>query len=423
MKELGFENSIFKNHFKEIDLRDILQNCTPLFLYSAETIRDRYEFLKHCIKWKDVNVFYAMKANYHPEILKYLCALGSGIDAVSPAEVFLALKCGFTPDKIIFTSNNNTDNEIEEIMLTGVLVNIDSLSRLEKFGKKYKGSSICIRFNSDVVAGEHVHIQTGGAKTKFGILFSDVPRILEISHKNNLKIIGIHNHTGSGISDQGKFIESMNNMLSIINKSDFPDLEFVDFGGGFKAQYKINENFFDYKEFGRVAGNLFSNFCAIYGRSLQLYIEPGKFLTSESGIFVVQVNTIKNNRGRLIAGVNSGFPHFPRPILYNAYHHIVNITNPKGKILLYDVCGNICESGDCFASDREIPEIREGDFLAIMNAGAYCYSMASIYNMRPLPKELFLNQGVITQSKNLSDKELADVIFANYGHNPIGINY
>ncbi|MBN1501308.1 MAG: diaminopimelate decarboxylase [Spirochaetes bacterium] len=372
------------------DLTEALKRYeTPFFLYSGESIINRYNFIKQFIKWKNIKIFYAMKSNYHPQILEILRNEGCGIDAVSPAEVFLALKCGFTPDRVIFTSNNSTDEEISEISRTGVLINIDSLSRLEKYGRKYQGTDICLRFNTDVVAGEHSHIQTGGPKTKFGILLSDVEKVLQICGKYSLKVIGVHKHAGSGISDKSKFIQSMKNLLSIALKENFPDLKFIDLGGGFKVKYHPEEADVDYDEFGETAGNVFKEFCDNYGRQLSLYIEPGKFLTSEAGIFLVQVNTLKKNKERNIAGVNSGFTHLMRPVLYNAYHHIINISNPDGELRVYDICGNICESGDCFAVDRLIPEIREGDFLAIMNAGAYCFSMASIYNMRPLPREIF----------------------------------
>jgi len=415
MEKIFFETESFKNSFNEVNIDEILhQRQTPFFLYSGEALEARYVFIKNCIQWKDVSVFYAMKANYNPDILGLLMRAGCGIDAVSPAEVFLALRCGFAPEKIIFTSNNTTSAEIDEIYETGVLINIDSLSRLEKFGNAHRGAKICLRFNCDVVAGEHPHIMTGGTKTKFGILLSDKTRALEICGRYNLTVTGVHNHTGSGIADKSKLIESMKNLLSILTPQDFPDLEFADFGGGFKVPYHPGEKEVDYDSLGSAMGELFTDFCAGFGRDLHLYIEPGKFMTSDCGLFIVQVNTLKDNRGRLIAGVNSGFPHLIRPILYHAYHHIVNLSNPAGEQKVYDVCGNICESGDCFAVDREIAEIREGDYLAIMNAGAYCHAMASVYNLRPIPAEVFLYKGSISASGAISNRGLADAIYDNY---------
>jgi len=412
MEKIFFETESFKNQFNNFDFDKVLQqHTTPFFLYSGEALEARYEFIKNCITWKDVSVFYAMKANYNPDILTLLMRAGCGIDAVSPAEVFLALRCGFAPDKIIFTSNNSTSDEIDEVHATGVLINIDSLSRLEKFGIAHPGSDVCLRFNCDVVAGEHPHIMTGGTKTKFGILLSDKARALEICSRCNLTVVGVHNHTGSGIADKAKLIESMKNLLAIVTPKDFPDLEFADFGGGFKVPYHPDEKEVDYNSLGSAMGEIFAEFCASFGRELRLYIEPGKFITSDCGLFIVQVNTLKDNRGRLIAGVNSGFPHLIRPILYHAYHHIVNLSNPAGKQKVYDICGNICESGDCFAVDREIAEIREGDYLAIMNAGAYCHAMASVYNLRPLPAEVFCYKGKMSGSRALSNRELADSIF------------
>ena len=207
----------------------------------------------------------------------------------------------------------------------------------------------------------------------------------------------------------------MQNLLGIIYPEDFPDLEFVDFGGGFKVPYEPGEVEIDYEKFGVKAVELFSQFCDRYGKKLKLYFEPGKFTVADSGCMVVQVNTVKNNKGRLIVGTDSGFPHLIRPVLYGAYHHVVNLSNPQGEKKLYDVYGNTCESGDCFAMQRELPEIRIGDYLAIMNAGAYCRSMASEYNLRPMPAEYLIYQGeLLTAKRKISYEELADRILSEY---------
>lgn len=384
---------------------------TPLYVYDGNQILNRYKELYEFIDYPKLKILYAMKANYNVGILKLLKKNNAYLDTVSPGEVMLALKLGFTKDEILFTSNNITDAEMNEVQETGVLFNIGAISSLEKYGKSFPGNNVCVRFNPDVYAGENKYVQTAGAITKFGILMSDLDKVLEIAAKYKLKIVGIHEHTGSGIGQTEKVFESMNNLLSIATKENFPDLEFIDFGGGLKVNYTPTAQHIDWKKFGEKVSKVFTEFCKNYGKELYMYFEPGKFVVAESGYLIIQVNTIKNNRGRLIAGTNSGFNHLIRPLLYGSYHHIENLTNPNGKKYLYDVCGNICESGDCFAEQRELSEIREGDLLVIKTAGAYCYSMGSIYNLRSMPSELLViddQEYLIT--KKLSSSQIADLI-------------
>lgn len=387
---------------------------TPLYVYDGNQILKRYKELYEFISYPNLKILYAMKANYNVGILKLLKKNNAYLDTVSPGEVILALKLGFTKDEILFTSNNITDAEMNEVQETGVLFNIGAISSLEKYGKSFPGNNVCVRFNPDVYAGENKYVQTAGAITKFGILMSDLDKVLEIAAKYKLKIIGIHEHTGSGIGQTEKVFESMNNLLSIATKENFPDLEFIDFGGGLKVNYTPTAQNIDWKKFGEKVSSVFSEFCKNYGKELYMYFEPGKFVVAESGYLIIEVNTIKNNRGRLIAGTNSGFNHLIRPLLYGSYHHIENLTNPNGKKYLYDVCGNICESGDCFAEQRELPEIREGDLLVIKTAGAYCYSMGSIYNLRSMPSELLvIDDQEYLVTKKLSSLQIADLIIQN----------
>jgi diaminopimelate decarboxylase len=341
---------------------------------------------------------------------------GFCLDTVSPAEVILAVKMGFDKNQLLFTANNMTDEEMALIKQQNVLFNIDSLSRLETYAKAYPGSSVSLRINPDVIAGEDEKLQTAGDLSKFGILLKDVLEAVNITRQYGMKVVGLHEHTGSGISDTAKVQESMKNLLAIANRRDFPDLTFIDFGGGFKVQYNPKEAVIDYADFGTKIVQLFRQFCNEYGKDLNLYFEPGKYIVADSGCLIVKVNTIKDNKGRLIVGTDSGFPHLIRPVLYGAYHHIINISNPSGEPKKYDICGNICESGDCFARDREIAEIRNGDYLAIQNAGAYCHSMSSHYNLRPLPAEYILfNNEVMVSKEKLSNNDLADKVFMDYG--------
>ncbi len=384
---------------------------TPLYVYDADLIVNRYKELYNFIKWPKLKILYAMKANYNVGILKLLKSHNAFLDTVSPAEVQLALKLGYNKEDILYTANNITLEEMHEIHNTGVLFNIGSLSGLQKYASTYPGSKVCLRFNPDVYAGAHKHVKTGGDITKFGILLSDVKAVKEITDKYKITVVGLHEHTGSGIGETEKFYEGMKNLLNIASNENFPNLEFIDFGGGIKVPYKPTSQRIDLELFGKNVTDMFTEFCNNYGRQLEMYFEPGKYIVAESGFLVVEVNTIQNNRGRLIAGTNSGFNHLIRPLLYGSYHQIENLSNPDGELKKYDVCGNICETGDCFAEQRELPLIREGDKLVIKNAGAYCYSMGSIYNLRSMPSELLIDNGKeYLVTKQFSNVELADLI-------------
>lgn len=384
---------------------------TPLYVYNGDLVVKRYRELFDFIDFPGLKILYAMKANYNYHILRLLEKENAFLDTVSPGEVLLALRVGFTPDRILYTANNMTDDEMFFVKELGVLFNIDSCSRLEKYGKAFPGNEVCLRFNPDVMAGFHENVMTGGAITKFGILPDELERVLDIVEKYDLKVVGLHEHTGSGLYDENKVYKSMKNLLSIATSTNFPHLRFIDFGGGFAVPYRPDETKIDYGKFGNNIKTIFTGFCSDYGRDLELYFEPGKYLVAESGYLLIEANTVKDNRGRLIVGTNSGFPQLIRPTYYGAYHHITNLTNPHGVPEKYDVCGNICETGDVFAKQRDLPEIREGDLLAIGNAGAYCYSMGGVYNLRPMPAEVFFYHGRAELSRRrLSNSELIDNI-------------
>lgn len=388
---------------------------TPLYVYDGDLIVRRYKEFYNYINWPKLKILYAMKANYNIGILNLLKANNAYLDTVSPGEVQLALKLGYNREDILYTANNITDEEMFEVKKLGVLFNIGSVTRLEKFAKIYPGSEVCLRFNPDVMAGENKHVMTAGDVSKFGILMSEVEEVKEIINKYNVKVVGLHEHTGSGIGETEKVFESMNNLLSIAKKENFPDLKFIDFGGGFKVQYRPESSKIDYETFGKKAARMFSEFCNEYGKELYMYFEPGKYIVAEAGTLLMEVNTLKRNKERVIAGTNSGFNHLIRPLLYNAYHHIENLSNPDGEKKVYDVAGNLCETGDVFAEQRELPEIKEGDILAVKNGGAYCYSMGSIYNLRSMPSEILVEKGVDKLvTKRMSNDELTDSILKLY---------
>lgn len=386
---------------------------TPTYVYDLDRIKVQFAYFKDAFDWPGLTICYAMKANYNTAILKVMKRLGSSIDAVSPGDIYMARKCGFDVSQILYTANNMKDAEVDHVMETGVLMNIGSLSRLKKLARTYPGERVCLRFNPDVVDGEHDKIKTGGDLTKFGILLEDVDQVLRIVREHRLRVVGLHEHTGSGLIKPDSILTAMNRIMAIATPTNFPDLEFLDFGGGFKVPYGPDEQQVDYKSYGRKIVDLFSKFCNRYGKPLGLYFEPGKFLTAQAGHLLVEVNTIKNNRHRAICGTDSGFPQFIRPMFYDAYHHIENISNPEGKKIKYDVCGNICETGDLFARDRFISQIREGDLLSINDAGAYAYAMGGVYNLRPMPAEVVVENGRTWLSrKRLTPEQLIDQILS-----------
>jgi len=362
---------------------------TPVYVYEEEKIRNQLHFLDQSISYKPRMIFYAMKANSNPHILNIFKTENVGIDAVSPGEIALALKVGFSPSNILFTGNNVTEEEADFAVERGVLVNIDSLSRLKKFGKRYPGSDISVRINPNVGAGHHDHCITGGPKSKFGIWYSRIGEIKRVAKSYNLNIVGIHQHIGSQILEVDKFMIAMEVLLKVASK--FPDLQFVDFGGGLGVPYRPEEKKLDIKELGQKMSDRFKAFC---GNALILAIEPGRYLVAESGFLLTKVNTIKRNPdGRTFVGVDSGFNHLIRPAMYGSFHPITNISNPNGLKDKVDVVGDLCESGDKFAEERDIERAREGDLLTIGVAGAYGYSMSSNYNLRPRPCEVLVKTG------------------------------
>ncbi len=398
---------------RELLLNAARENGTPLFVYDADMVVDRYRDLYKFIPCPRLQIFYALKANYNPALVRALRDAGCGIDAVSPAEVEFAMRMGFPVDRIIYTANNMTDAEFDKVARTGVIVNIGSLSRLAKIARDYKGMSVCLRFNPDVCDGDSIHTMTGGDLTKFGILLDSVDEVKRLVKEGDLHVVGLHEHTGSGLQHAESVYQAMRNLMAIATPENFPELRFLDFGGGFKVPYRPDESRIDYVSMGSRIAEIFEEFCSGYGRELAMYFEPGKYLVAECGHFLVEVNTIKHNRTRTIAGCNAGFPQLIRPVLYNAYHEIVNLSNPAGEPQVYDICGNICETGDRFAEQRELPEIREYDILDIHNAGAYCYSMGGVYNMRTMPGEVVISGGkCIAKSSRKSDSALIEEIIS-----------
>lgn len=363
---------------------------SPLYIYEADKIKSQFKRLSNAFKnIEKLRINYAVKALSNISILKLMKKLGSGIDTVSIQEVKLGIKAGFNSNRIIFTPNGVNISEIEEVSKLGVQINIDNLSILESFGNKYPKTPVCIRINPHVMAGGNSNISVGHIDSKFGISIHQIPHLMRIVKNTNMNINGVHMHTGSDILDIDVFLHASEILFD--TAKNFKNLEFIDFGSGFKVPYKIGDIETNIDELGEKLSLKFNSFCKDYGKNLTLAFEPGKFLVSEAGSFIAKVNVIKQTTSTVFAQIESGFNHLIRPMLYGSYHEIYNLSNPNGRERFYSVVGYICET-DTFGSNRKISEINEGDYLLFKNAGAYCQSMASNYNSRYRPAEVLWAQ-------------------------------
>ena len=364
---------------------------TPVYIYHAEKIAEQYNKLITAFKDADAKFFYACKALTNVNILSYIKSIGANVDCSSINEVKLALHAGFTSERILYTSNGIAFDEIDEAKNLKVNINIDSLSNLEKFGKKYGHSyPVGIRLRPNILAGGNLKISTGHDKSKFGIPVDQIEKILSVVEQNNLFIRGLQIHTGSDIEGADVFVKGIEVLFDII--PHFKELEFVDLGGGFKVPYKDGDTETDINKLAQKVEEAFANHPNPGNKHLQVWFEPGKFLVSAAGYFVTQVNVIKETSATTFASVNSGFNHLIRPMFYNSYHRIENICNEKGPEKQYSVVGYICET-DTFAWDRNVNEIKEGDYLVFYNAGAYGFEMSSNFNSRLKPAEVLVKDG------------------------------
>jgi len=364
---------------------------TPVYVYHAEKIAEQYNKLTDAFKGHPTRFFYACKALTNINILKYMHGLGALLDCVSINEVKLGLMAGFQPKEILFTPNCVDFTEILEGAELNVNINIDSISILEQFGNKFGNSyPVCIRINPHIVAGGNYKISTGHIDSKFGISIHQMRHIERIVKTTGLHVQGLHMHTGSEIKDIGVFLQGLEVLFDIA--THFKDLDFIDLGSGFKVPYKEDEHETDVTTLGNRVTQAAQEFEKEFNRPIQIWFEPGKYLVSECGSFIVKANIVKQTTATVFVGVNSGFNHLIRPMFYDAYHRISNLSNPEGAQRIYTVVGNICET-DTFAWDRVLNEVREGDYLVFHNAGAYGFEMSSNFNSRLKPAEVMIKDG------------------------------
>ena len=375
-----------------VDLVELAEEFgTPVYVYDAEKIKEQFDTLKQAFSKVNMKVKFAAKSLTNLSILKLLRSYGSELDCVSIQEVHLGMRAGFTPDQILYTPNCVSFEEIKEAAELGVMINLDNISMLEKFGEEFGHDiPVCIRLNPHIMAGGNKKISTGHVGSKFGISFYQLPEILKTVERYNLHVVGLHMHTGSDILEAGVFLQASDILFNAAQ--NFADLQFIDFGSGFKVGYKEGDIVTDINELGEKLSEAFKGFCENYGRELEMWFEPGKYIVSESGYFLARTNVVKKTPFTVFVGVNSGLNHLIRPMMYDAYHEIFNLSNPTGQEHVYTIVGYICET-DTFGLDRRMNEVREGDIMAFKNAGAYAFSMASNYNSRFRPAEVLIYNG------------------------------
>ena len=383
---------------------------TPVYVYHAEKIKHQYERLKNAFTPGKLRIFYASKALTNIKVLQYIKSLGSNVDCSSIYEAKLATLAGFEPHQILYTSNGIHFDEIVEAQQMGIHINIDSLSNLEKFAKKF-GSSypVGIRLRPNIMAGGNLKISTGHEKSKFGISVGQIEEIKELVNKYDLNVQTLHIHTGSEIKEVSIFLKGINILFDLI--PFFKNLKALDIGGGMKVPYKKDDAETDIESLGKEVMQAMNNYNEKNNTAIEIWLEPGKFMVSEAGYFITQVNVLKQTSAAKFASVNSGFNHLIRPMFYDAYHHIENLSNPDGTLENYVVSGNICET-DNFAWDRPIAKVKEGDYLLFHNAGAYGFEMASNFNSRLKPAEVMLlnNEAILIRRREVFEDLLATLI-------------
>ncbi|QHT70371.1 diaminopimelate decarboxylase [Rhodocytophaga rosea] len=398
------------NHHYQIqglNLEDICQEFgTPLYIYDADAILEKIQSLRTAFSGLPLRLKYAAKALTNISILKLMKSQQVGIDVVSIQEARLGLMAGFAPEEIMFTPNGVSFQEMQEAIELGINIGIDNLPMLEHFGQLYADKLSCsLRLNPHIVAGGHAKIQVAHINSKFGISISQLSQILEIVNNYQIKIAGLHVHTGSDLKDADVFLQTAAILFDAAMQ--FKHLRFINFGGGFKVAYKKGDHTTNIHELGAKLKDAFLAFCERYGKNLEIWFEPGKFLVSEAGLLLVKTNVVKKAPTTVFVQVDSGMNHLIRPMMYDAYHDIVNISNPDGPQQEYTVVGYICET-DTLGANRELNEVREGDIIAIKNAGAYGFSMSSNYNSRLRPAEVMVYKG---QAKLIRKREeLEDLI-------------
>ena len=389
---------------------------TPLYVTNERILRQRCRDLKNLVTYPNFVVDYSAKANCGLAFLQVVRSEGLEVDAMSPGEIYIEKKAGFGADQIFYICNNVSAEEMEYAVKEGVVISVDSLSQLEQFGQIAPGHEVAVRFNPGVGAGHHEKVVTAGKKTKFGIEPKYIPQVKELLEKYDLKLIGINQHIGSLFMTGEAFVASIAALFEIAKQ--FKGLRFVDMGGGFSIPYKkdFDEAPLDLKELGLTINKALYKFAEEYGEQITLRIEPGRYISAESNVILSTVHSVKHNHEKKFVGCDCGFNVLQRPIMYDSYHGVEvyrGTEEPSEQTETVTIVGNICESGDILAKDRDLPEIKKGDVLGILDAGAYGFTMASNYNNRLRPAEIMIRENgqvVLTREREVLEDLMRHVI-------------
>lgn len=395
-----YENRSGELYIEQVSSKELAKEYgTPLYVYSENKIRKNLRNLKESFQkhYHNTRILYACKANTSLAILRVLRSEGAEIDAVSPGEVFLALEAGFKPEQILFTGTSVGEEEQGYLLAKGVRMNIDSVSQMSKMLEVEVPKLVSVRINPEVGAGHHEHVITAGIDAKFGVLEENAVRAYSMALDSGVEGFGIQMHIGSGIMEVEYYLRAVQKFLEVAKKvkdSVKISYEFIDLGGGIGVPYKPDEIEVDLDVFSRRLLSFVITKLNEFGLGRpEIWIEPGRYIVADSGMLLTKVTTIKMVPGKTFLGVDAGFNTLIRPAMYGSYHHILSASGLDQPLEKYDVYGPLCESGDIFARNRSIPMVTEGEILAIMNAGAYGYSMSSQYNSRPRAAEVMVKNG------------------------------
>jgi diaminopimelate decarboxylase len=369
---------------------------SPLYVYDAEKIREKYYILQTALGKFPHDINFAAKANEANEILALMKNLGAGLDTVSPNEIKRALKIGFKPEDIIFTPSCPPLNEIEFALNEGIRVHFGESEYFELLGESLRGVEIGLRLNPDVQIEGNQKIATAHANSKFGIPVTQLDAVRQMEEKYGFKVVTLHIHTGSDVKTWHDLARSFDHLLLQLPK--FKHVNALDIGSGLKVKYNATDHEIDLESYTEYMADKLEKL----EKPVKIIMEPGKFLVAEAGTLLAKVNVVKQGYSKRFVGLNTGSNHFIRPMYYSAYHHIINLSNMHGVKYIYDVVGQLCEE-DTLASERELCEVRTGDVLAIQNTGAYGYSMASFYNLRDKPKQVLIESGI---ARLISDEKV-----------------
>ena len=380
--------------FKGNDIEKIAKEYgTPLYVYNEDILRDCMSNVANIITKYPYKANYSMKANSNLSILKIAHEEGVNCDAMSEGEIRLLLAAGFKPEEIFFVPNNIDKAEMQFAIDNGIMMSLDSLDQLKTYGEINPGSKCAIRINPGVGAGHHEKVVTAGKNTKFAIAEEDIDEALRIADMYNLTICGINQHVGSLYMTPEPFLNAIDQFLRIAMK--FKNLEFIDFGGGFGIPYhKLeNEESFDFFKLSREWTRRLDDFVVKYGSVPLFKSEPGRYCVAESAVILGRVNAVKYNSDHKYAGTDVGMNVLARPVLYDSWHDIEIFSEGKAVTGMKEevtITGNICETGDVLCKDRPMPNIKTGDLICVLDAGAYGYSMCSSYNSRLRPAEVLI---------------------------------